>query len=235
MDIESHSSPHLSEVIDATKRGPQCVQGSPCWRQTIEPTGSEDCLPLDVLVPKAPISAILPVLVQIHGGGYDQGNSSRSPGYLLVNQSAGSLIYVAIQYRLAASGFLGSSEVRENGAANAGLLDQRAALGWVQRKIRSFGGDPAKVAIIGGSAGGGSVTDQIIMYGGAIKSSLPRCYCGVPMWQSYKTPHWPQYSSVGADGFTIMDVNHTMIGAISDMDANGRCDFFHGQSYVVRN
>ena len=105
-------------------------------------------------------------MVQIHGGGYAGGNAETYPGYALVNQSRGDLIYVSIQYRLGAFGFLSSAEIRENGAANAGFLDQRAALMWVQRNIRAFGGDPAKVTIIGGSAGGGSVLNQMILYGG---------------------------------------------------------------------
>ena len=87
------------------------------------------------------------MLVQIHGGGYEQGNSESNPGYWMVNASQGQMIYVSIQYRLDAFGFLGSAEVREDGAANAGLLDQRAALDWVQRNIRAFGGDPSKVVL----------------------------------------------------------------------------------------
>lgn len=67
------------------------------------------------------------------------------------------MIYVSIQYRLGAYGFLAGAEVTENGDRNVGLLDQRAALMWLQRHIRKFGGDPSKVSIIGGSAGGGSV------------------------------------------------------------------------------
>ena len=145
MDIESHSDYDTSIIIDATARGPVCVQGAPFWRQTITPGGSEDCLLLDVLIPETPSSAYLPVLVQIHGGGYDQGNSESNPGYLLVNQSNGGIIYVSMQYRLDAFGFLAGNAVRENGAANVGLLDQRAALNWVQRNIRAFGGDPSKV------------------------------------------------------------------------------------------
>jgi carboxylesterase type B len=93
-------------------------------------------------------------------------SESVAPGNALVFQSNGNLIYVSIQYRLGAYGFLGGAELTENGVANAGLLDQRAALGWVQRHISAFGGDPSKVTIIGGSAGGGSVMDQMILYGG---------------------------------------------------------------------
>lgn len=128
--------------------------------------GQEDCLLLDVLVPQQPASSRLPVIVQIHGGGYAGGNSESYPGYALVNQSQGNLIYVSIQYRLGAFGFLSGAEIRENGVANAGLLDQRLALRWVQKYIHLFGGDPAKVTIMGGSAGGGSVLNQMILYGG---------------------------------------------------------------------
>jgi carboxylesterase type B len=186
MDIESHSPIPPTRVQDATTRGPTCVQGIPAWRATTTPSGSEDCLLLDVLVPKTPASTSLPVLVQIHGGGYDQGNSQSNPGYLMVNQSNDNLIYVSIQYRLAVFGFLSSAAVRENGIANAGLVDQRAALMWVQRNIRAFGGDPSKVTIIGGSAGAGSVMDQLIMYGGVSNPPFRAAIAEYPWWQSYK-------------------------------------------------
>ena len=62
-------------------------------------------------------------------------------------------ISVIIQYRLGAFGFLSSSEVKDHGALNAGLLDMNFALGWVQANIRKFGGDPRKVTIAGESAG----------------------------------------------------------------------------------
>lgn len=138
------------------------MQGTPAWQLQanetgpVPVTGQEDCLLLDVYVPEEPQSSSLPVLVNIHGGGYTQGSAYGNAWQALVNASGGSFIYVSTQYRLGAYGFLSSSEVRENGAANAGLLDQRSALDWVQRNIRAFGGDPAKVTIIGGSAGGGS-------------------------------------------------------------------------------
>lgn len=98
--------------------------------------------------------------------GYAFGNAEIHPGDAMVHQSDGNMIWVAIQYRLNAFGFLAGAEVSENGDRNVGLLDQRAGLNWVQRHIHKFGGDPAKVTINGGSAGGGSVMSQMIMYGG---------------------------------------------------------------------
>ena len=50
-----------------------------------------------------------------------------------------------------------------------------------------------------------------------------------------RKPQWPEYSPPGASDFTVMDVNYTMMGATPDPDVKPRCDFLHGQSYVVRN
>jgi len=186
LDIERNNNYSSGSVIDATTQGPICIQGTPSWNNasgipSVQP-GSEDCLLLDVLTPETPSGSNLPVLVQIHGGGYAAGNSESYPGYALVNQSQGGLIYISIQYRLNAFGFLNSAEVRQNGNGNAGLLDQRSALNWIQRNVRSFGGDPSKVTIIGGSAGGGSVMNQMILFGGepnppfrAVISEYPWC------------------------------------------------------------
>jgi carboxylesterase type B len=164
------SNNFTGQKIDATQIAPSCHQSipfslySPAFATT--KGQSEDCLILDVLVPAKPLSSALPVLLQIHGGGYTLGNAESYPGDALVNASNGNLIYVSIQYRLGIFGFLAGSEIAQNGVLNAGLLDQRAALDWVQRNIRAFGGDPAKVAIWGGSAGGGSVTYQLMAGGG---------------------------------------------------------------------
>ncbi|GAB7354424.1 hypothetical protein MBLNU459_g4915t1 [Dothideomycetes sp. NU459] len=189
VDIEDHNDHNPAAVIDATEQGPQCIQGTPGWQTT--PTtpspepGSEDCLLLDVLVPEHPVSSSLPVMVQIHGGGYATRNSESYPGYALVNQSQGGLVYVSIQYRLNAFGFLSSTEVREDGSPNAGLLDQRAALGWVQRHIGAFGGDPSRVTISGNSAGGGSVMNQMILYGGEPDPPFRAAIAEYPWWQPY--------------------------------------------------
>jgi carboxylesterase type B len=160
-------------LINATSTGPTCVQGYPGWRFNATPGsstpvgGSEDCLLLDILRPANPVSTKLPVLFQIHGGGYTQGFAESDPGYAIVNASNGNIMYVSIQYRLGPYGFLSSAAIKENGTANAGLLDQRLALEWVQKHIATFGGDPTQVTIIGGSAGGGSVSLQMILNGGA--------------------------------------------------------------------
>jgi carboxylesterase type B len=147
------SPDYTGQVIDASQEGPACYQGITYNIGSSTPSTipqSEDCLLLDVLVPIAPVSPNLPVLVQIHGGGYIIGSPTTiAPGDALVNASNGNIIYVQIQYRLGLQGFLGGSQVAQDGAQNAGLLDQRAALQWVQRNIRPFGGDPAKVTIIG--------------------------------------------------------------------------------------
>lgn len=98
----------------------------------------------------------------------------------MINASNGQMIYVSIQYRLGTFGFLGGSEIRDNCAQNAGLLDQRAALDWVQRNIRSFGANHSNVTIWGGSAGGGSVTYQMIANGGADLPPFQRAIAECP-------------------------------------------------------
>ncbi|GAM87510.1 hypothetical protein ANO11243_055360 [Dothideomycetidae sp. 11243] len=141
------------------------------------PFTSEDCLFLDVFVPQSIWNRRnsgnpSPVLVWIYGGGYTFGSktSSGSPAGLLTrsqNNSQPGVIYVAMNYRLGAFGWLsGPSFQDEGGVANAGFYDQRLALEWVQKYIYLFGGDPNQVTVFGESAGGGSVMHQITAYGG---------------------------------------------------------------------
>lgn len=83
-----------------------------------------------------------------------------------MSQSNPNIVAVSLGYRLNVLGFLSGKEVQADGDANAGLLDQRAAIEWVQRNIARFGGDPETITIDGESAGGASVVMQVVAYGG---------------------------------------------------------------------
>ena len=111
---------------------------------------SEDCLYLDVYTPN--ISFNLPVMVYIHGGGYEIGTAIKFPSDILALQG---VVVVVIQYRLGPFGFLTTGDSAAPG--NFGMLDQVEALKWVKENIENFGGNPGKVTIFGASAGGSSV------------------------------------------------------------------------------
>jgi para-nitrobenzyl esterase len=120
---------------------------------------SEDCLFLNVWTPKADRSAGLPVMVWIHGGAYVFGSGSVDlySGAPLARRGA---VVVTINYRLLQLGFFAHPALEKEapgGPANFGLLDQIAALAWVQQNIAAFGGNPENVTIFGQSAGAKSV------------------------------------------------------------------------------
>ncbi|KAF2493352.1 alpha/beta-hydrolase [Lophium mytilinum] len=183
------------QLISASSPGPACYQGSPTWADfgaTLSSQGSfaqsEDCLILDMLVPSNPVSHRLPVIVQIHGGGYTLGSAALFPGDAMVNQSSGTVIYVIIQYRLGVFGFLAGESIAKDGNLNAGLLDQRAALEWLKRHIHAFGGDPSRVTVWGGSAGGGSVSLQLTAYSGKGTPPFSAAIAEYPWWQPFLNP-----------------------------------------------
>ena len=123
-------------------------------------TASEDCLYLNVWTP-APgdTGAGLPVMVWIHGGGFEMGSGS-SPMYHGETFAESGVVLVSINYRLGALGFLELGHLDESyrGSGNVGLLDQIAALEWVRDHVAAFGGDPHNVTIFGESAGAMSVS-----------------------------------------------------------------------------
>ncbi|KAF8259500.1 carotenoid ester lipase precursor [Lactarius quietus] len=101
--------------------------------------------------------------------GFDGGSTTMYDGGIIVNRSLAlnePIIYVSMNYRLSAFGFLASQEVKDAGVGNLGLHDQRMALRWVQKYIHAFGGDPSKVTIWGQSAGSISVSLQMLANGG---------------------------------------------------------------------
>ncbi|MBK8067364.1 MAG: carboxylesterase family protein [Rhodanobacteraceae bacterium] len=121
----------------------------------------EDCLQLNVWRPAAP--GPHPVMVWIHGGGHTQGSAVQvQDGALFYDGTpfaSRGVVFVSINYRLGLLGYLAQRDFVAEApdftqAGNYGLLDQIAALRWVQRNIASFGGDPTTVTIFGESAGG---------------------------------------------------------------------------------
>lgn len=120
-----------------------------------EPEGvSEDCLYLNVWTPDLSPDEPLPVMVYIHGGSYT-GGWSYEPNYHGDAFADQGVVLVSIAYRLGAFGYIAPDT--DNAAANAGLLDQIAALEWVQANIGRFGGDSDQVTIFGESAGAAAV------------------------------------------------------------------------------
>jgi para-nitrobenzyl esterase len=115
---------------------------------------SEDCLYLGIATPAKSASDRLPVMVWIHGGGFQ---TEHYGGDLWKHLAQRGVVIVSIEYRTGALGFLAhpelSKESKDGHSGNYGLLDQIFALQWVQRNIANFGGDPSKVTIFGESAG----------------------------------------------------------------------------------
>jgi para-nitrobenzyl esterase len=120
---------------------------------------SEDCLTLNVVAPKSPAEAALPVMVFIHGGGYFMG-SSATPIYDGAALARRGCVYVSVNYRLGPLGCLDLTSLSNNDFTfddNLYLRDLVMALRWVRDNIAVFGGDPDKVTIFGESAGAHAV------------------------------------------------------------------------------
>ncbi len=144
---------------DATRFGLACAQQPGMSLENggdVGPQG-EDCLTLSIWSADPQPAARRPVLVWLHGGAYLFGAGSLSlyDGSALARHG---LVVVTVNYRLGALGFFAHPALaREGQAMNFGLLDQIAALRWVQQNIAAFGGDPTQVTLAGQSAGAQSV------------------------------------------------------------------------------
>ncbi len=157
---------------DGRYHGPACLQANVSANTGGYGT-SESCLTLDVFAPSTAVPAahyggststgnktLLPVMVWIYGGAFDEGASNLYNASAIIYESVqiqSPIIVVALNYRLGIFGFGQGSEFATNNATNLGLRDQILALEWVQTNIASFGGDPRKVTLAGESAGAISI------------------------------------------------------------------------------
>ena len=145
--------------------GPQAMQTTG-GRKLSEAEMSEQCCVLNVWTtpgakPHAP-NTLKPVMVWLHGGGFDSGTSAWNPGMQLAQKD---VVVVSVNHRLNILGFLDLSTVsgKYKYSGNVGMLDVVQALKWVQKNIRQFGGDPDNVTIFGESGGGGKVGTLLCM------------------------------------------------------------------------
>jgi para-nitrobenzyl esterase len=154
-------APGWAGVRDAIRTASDCAQ--PGGGASVD--GSEDCLYLNIYRPaNAAPEAALPVLIFIHGGGNQQGSGSSYHPYEWVTNNG--IIVVTINYRLNVFGFLAlpslDAEAGEPSSGNFGLMDQQAAIRWVNANIAAFGGDPLNITIGGESAGGIDVCANLV-------------------------------------------------------------------------
>jgi para-nitrobenzyl esterase len=141
-------------VRDATKPAEPCAQAGDFIGDP--PSEAEDCLYLNVTAPRhASARRPVPVLVWIHGGGFQWGSGGIYGAERLAER--GDVAVVTINYRLNVFGFLAHPALDGGparfGSGNLGVEDQQAALRWVRRNAAAFGGDPGNVTIAGESAG----------------------------------------------------------------------------------
>ncbi|KAK5891719.1 hypothetical protein CesoFtcFv8_012168 [Champsocephalus esox] len=167
--------PGWDDVLDTTVFKDICLQVSVAFNLT---RGSTDCLYLNIWVPhNGSVSSDMPVMVWIYGGAFMIGSSmgthilsfTQFSGQELADR--GNVIVVSIGYRVGSLGFLSTGDPNLP-VGNYGLWDQQAAIAWVHRNIRKFGGDPESITIFGESAGGASVSLQVLIVTGRTYSYL---------------------------------------------------------------
>jgi para-nitrobenzyl esterase len=158
---EPQPVPRWAGVREAGSFAPACMQQGVSMPGETPPTVSEDCLYLNIWTPAKNRRARLPVMVWVPGGGFTNG-SAAMPLYWGDRLALKGVIVVTAAYRLGPLGFLAhpelTSESPHGSSGNYGLMDQIAALRWVQRNISGFGGDPMQVTVAGQSAGSNSVS-----------------------------------------------------------------------------
>ncbi|KAL0965534.1 hypothetical protein UPYG_G00282540 [Umbra pygmaea] len=184
--------PGWDGVLKATEFKPRCMQLT--LLQT-DIRGQEDCLYLNIWVPQGrSVSTGLPVMIWLYGGGFLVGGSSGAnflDNYLYDGEeiaNRGNVIVVTLNYRVGTLGFLSSGDA--SGPGNYGLWDQHAAIAWVHRNIRAFGGDPNNITVFGESAGAASVSLQTLSphNKGLIRRAISQSGVGLCPWAVNEKP-----------------------------------------------
>lgn len=154
---------HWDGIRDATSFGAACPQNIPEFMPELSrPKTSEDCLFLNVCVPKTVgKSENRSVMVWIHGGGFEVGYGNEDELSFSQMVMEGDVVMVTFNYRLGALGFFALDHPAARG--NYALWDQKLALQWVHDNIAAFGGNPESVTIFGESAGSYSVSLQALI------------------------------------------------------------------------
>ncbi|XP_072209203.1 bile salt-activated lipase [Excalfactoria chinensis] len=170
-----------------------------CMQTTLTQTdvrGKEDCLYLNIWIPQGrrEVSTNLPVMVWIYGGAFLLGGGQGANflnNYLYDGEEIavrGNVIVVTLNYRVGPLGFLSTGD--SNMPGNYGLKDQHMAIAWVKRNIKAFGGDPDNITIFGESAGGASVSLQMLSpkNAGLFKRAISQSGVGLCSWAIQKDP-----------------------------------------------
>jgi para-nitrobenzyl esterase len=156
---------------------------------------NEDCLYLGIATPATSVNDALPVMVWIHGGGFQ---TEHYGGDLWSHLAMRGVVIVSIEYRTGALGFMAHPELtkesKDGHSGNYGILDQIFALQWVQRNIRNFGGDPTNVTIFGESAG--AISCSILCASPLAKGLFHRC---ISQSGGSFAPYTDQPRSLGMD------------------------------------
>lgn len=156
-------APESQKVYEAYNFGVSSIQSVSKEEERFFGNQGEDCLNLNVWLNENSMSEKKPVMVYIHGGSYHWGGTMDPllDGHNFV-EAHGEVILITIAYRLGIMGFVDFSTVpggqQYKDSCNLGILDQIAALTWIQKNVEAFGGDPSNVTIFGESAGAGSVS-----------------------------------------------------------------------------
>jgi len=226
---EPQPAVHWDGVRKADEFGATCMQ--PAFRglnpTAAQPKVSEDCLFLNVWTAATSASDRRPVMVWIHPGGYQTGSGS-TPGYDGEALAKKGVVLVTINYRLGVFGFFSHPELTKesehHASGNYGLMDQVAALQWVQRNIAGFGGDPRRVTVFGDSAGSSSISN--LMGSPRAKGLFQRAAGESGAWMGISLTHTRTLTEAEQAGMRMAEELHAQ--SLEDLRAKSAEDLLKG-------